>query len=222
MGSMERASDLIFIVDDDPTFARGLARVVAAAGCEPRIYGSAAAFLEAGAPDGGRRACAVLDVRMPGMKGPELYGAMLARDIDLPVIFLTGHGDVRTGVDAMKQGAVDFLEKPVPAELLMRTVRLALERHHKARTQRESRRAIETRVARLTSREREVMDHVIAGRLNKQIAADLDISVKTVKAHRGRVMEKMEARSVAALVAMCRDAAEAPAVPAPRPEAVKP
>jgi FixJ family two-component response regulator len=213
---MERSTDLIFIVDDDPAFARGLARVVAAAGCEPRIYGSAAAFLEAGAADGGRRTCALLDVRMPGMKGPELYSAMLARNIDAPVIFLTGHGDVRTGVDAMKRGAVDFLEKPVPAELLMRTVQRALERHEKEREQRDLRRAIAARVARLTSRERQVMDHVIAGRLNKQIAADLDISLKTVKAHRGRVMEKMEARSVAGLVDMCRDAGEESALPAVR------
>ena len=210
------ATDTIFIVDDDRSFARGLARLVEAAGWRAKTYASAAEFLAPGGLDEDSTGCVLLDVRMPGMKGPELYRQMLSRGIDVPVIFLTGHGDVRTSVEAMKLGALDFLEKPVSANVLVGAIRLALARHAERRVQRAQRRDIEARIARLTAREREVLDHVIAGRLNKQIAADLDISLKTVKAHRGKVMEKMEAKSVAALVDMCRDAGEARAMPAQR------
>jgi FixJ family two-component response regulator len=138
------------------------------------------------------------------MKGPELYRAMLARGLDLPVIFLTGHGDVPTSVDAMKLGAVDFLEKPVGGEVLVGAIRAALARQTERRRLDAERREIEARFAKLSPREREVMSHVIAGRLNKQIAADLGISLKTVKAHRAKVMEKTGAGSVAALVDLCR------------------
>ena len=148
----------------------------------------------------------LLDVRMPGMRGPELYRTMLERKIDLPVIFLTGHGDVATSVDAMKRGAVDFLEKPVRADQLVSAIRTAIARHGVERKRAGVRREIEARLALLSRREREVMGHVIAGRLNKQIAADLAISVKTVKAHRAKVMAKMAAKSVPALVDLCRAA----------------
>ena len=200
-------TDTIFIIDDDASFARGLARLVEAAGWKAQVHGSAVDFLVSGALDG-RAGCVLLDVRMPGMKGPDLYRAMLERGADLPVIFLTGHGNVATSVDAMKLGAVDFLEKPVAAEVLVRTIGLALARGGERRQHREERRGIEERMALLTAREREVMDHVLAGQMNKQIASDLNISLKTVKAHRGRVMEKMQARSVAGLVDMCRAARE--------------
>jgi len=201
---MERATDTVFIVDDDASFSRGLARLVQIAGWRARVFASADEFLAPGAVDPEAPGCVLLDVRMPGIRGPDAHRAMLARGIDLPVIFLTGHGDVPTSVAAMKLGAADFLEKPVPGEVLMGAIRAALQRHANVRTERAHRREIEARLARLTTREREVLDHVVAGRLNKQIAADLDISLKTVKAHRGRVMEKMEARSVAGLVDMCR------------------
>ena len=206
--------DTVYIVDDDQNFARGLGRLIRAAGWEAHAFGSAADFLAA-AGDVSRAGCVLLDVRMPGMKGTELYRAMLARGMDLPVIFLTGHGDVPTSVDAMKLGAVDFLEKPVGGEVLVSTIRGALARHAERRRQDDERREIEARLARLSPREREVMGHVIAGRLNKQIAADLGISLKTVKAHRAKVMEKTDAGSVAALVDMCR-AAGIHAGPAPQ------
>jgi FixJ family two-component response regulator len=205
-------TDTIFIVDDDASFSRSLARLVEAAGWKAQPYTSAAEFLAPGVLDDASEGCVLLDVRMPGMKGPEVYRELLARGVDLPVIFLTGHGDVRTSVEAMKLGALDFLEKPVSAAVLVGAVKLALARHAERRARRAQRRGIEARLARLTTREREVLDHVVAGRLNKQIAADLDISLKTVKAHRGRVMEKMEARSLASLVDMCRS------VEARRPE----
>jgi FixJ family two-component response regulator len=213
------AGEFIYIVDDDPTFGRSIARLLDAAGWQTRIFTSAADLLavDHAAHDA---ACVLLDVRMPGMRGPELYRAMLARRIDLPVIFLTGHGDVPTSVDAMKMGAVDFLEKPVRAEVLIAAVRAALARHAEHRAREEKRRGIEQRIARLSPREREVMLHVIGGRLNKQIAFDLGIAEKTVKVHRANVMDKMEARSVPALVDACRDAGLGPLDPAasaPRP-----
>jgi FixJ family two-component response regulator len=201
--------DTVYIVDDDASFARGIARLVEAAGWRPRVFASADAFL--GERHGRETAaCAVLDVRMPGMKGPELQRAMVEAGIDFPVIFLTGHGDVATSVEAMKHGAIDFLEKPVPAQVLVAAIRSALVRHAEARARERERRTLEERIARLSPREREVMGHVIAGRLNKQIAADLGIAEKTVKAHRGKVMEKMEAGSIAALVDLCRAAGIAP------------
>jgi FixJ family two-component response regulator len=178
-----RLTDTVLIVDDD-----------------------AAEFLSAHAASQFDSGCVVLDVRMPGMGGPELHRAMLERKIALPVVFLTGYGDVPTSVDAMKMGAVDFLEKPVRGEALLATVRSALARQAAGRTHALEVRDIETRIARLTPREREVMEHVVRGRLNKQIAFDLGISMKTVKVHRAKVMEKMRARSVATLVELCREA----------------
>jgi FixJ family two-component response regulator len=178
-------------------------------------FGSAEAFLERASYAG--TGCVILDVRMPGMKGPELHEQLAQLGIDLPVIYLTGHGDVPTGVKAMKDGAVDFLLKPVEDEDLLSTVAQALERHAAQRARAHELGQSNARLARLSSREREVMELVIAGRLNKQIAYDLGISEKTVKAHRGRVMEKVEVRSVAELVRLC----EAAGIP-PRSNAAKP
>ena len=201
-----RSPETIFIVDDDATFARSVSRLIRAAGWKPEVYCSAADFLARGHLDEGACGCVLLDVKMPGMKGPDLYREMLERRMTLPVVFLTGYGDVPTSVDAMKLGAVDFLEKPVPGELLVRTVRTALERHSAGLEQERGRRDVEARLALLSPREREVMRHVIGGRLNKQIAADLGISVKTVKVHRAKVMEKMRVSSVAELVDLCHTA----------------
>ena len=183
-------------------FARSLARLVGAAGWNTKVYSSAGEFLASG--HGEDPGCVLLDVRMPDMGGPDVYRAMIKRQIALPVIFLTGHGDVPTSVDAMKLGAVDFLEKPVVAATLVGTIRTALARDAAQRERESARREVATRIASLTPREFEVMGHVITGRLNKQIAADLGISLKTVKAHRARVMTKMDAKSVAVLVDLCR------------------
>jgi FixJ family two-component response regulator len=200
----ERTLETVYIVDDDVTFARGLARLVGAAGWNAQVFASADEFLAAGHGEERETGCVLLDVRMPGMRGIDVYRAMIERRIDLPVIFLTGYGDVPTSVDAMKLGAVDFLEKPVRGEVLVGTIHTALARHAAHRERDRERRLVEARVASLSPREREVMGHVITGRLNKQIAADLGISLKTVKAHRARVMQKMDAKSVAALVDLCR------------------
>jgi FixJ family two-component response regulator len=192
----------VYIVDDDAMFARGLSRLVVAAGWDTKVFARADEFLAR--VDGDTTGCVLLDVRMPGMKGPELHRAMVDRGVALPVVFLTGHGDVRTSVEAMKLGAVDFLEKPVQRERLVAAIGEAIARGARERERRLEAAAARARVDSLSRREREVLTHVIGGRLNKQIAADLRISLKTVKAHRANVMRKMDAGSVAELVALCR------------------
>jgi FixJ family two-component response regulator len=200
-----RPTDTVLIVDDDAGQRASLARLMRVAGLDVKSFGSADEFLNAHAAAQFDSGCVVLDVRMPGMGGPELHRAMLERNIALPVVFLTGFGDVSTSVDAMKMGAVDFLEKPVRGEALLATVKGALARQAAGRTRALEVREIELRIARLTPREHQVMEHVVRGRLNKQIAFDLGISLKTVKVHRAKVMEKMQARSVAALVELCHE-----------------
>lgn len=195
------ASATIFIVDDDASVRKGLARLMRSAGWNAESFPSANEFLTRPAFTG--TGCAVLDVRMPGITGPELYEQMIRHNVSLPVIFLTGHGDVPTSVQEMKLGAVDFLEKPVDDEVLLKSVRLALERHSAGRAREQERAAIRDRVRQLTRREREVMQYVIAGCLNKQIADQLGIAERTIKVHRGRLMHKMQVASVAELVRLC-------------------
>ena len=144
--------------------------------------------------------CIVLDVRMPGMSGLELYEKMNLRRCTLPVIFITGHGDVPMAVSALKKGAVDFIEKPFNDKELLRVIGQCLERERATREQRQREGEAARRLAGLTEREREVMDLVLAGKLNKQIADVLNISIKTVEVHRARIMDKMGVRSVAELV----------------------
>ena len=205
---MDRTDATIFIVDDDPSVRKSLLRLIRSAGWQGEAFASAQEFLAQAAF--ARAGCVVLDVRMPGMTGPELRDLMAAQEISLPVIFLTGHGDIPTGVDAMKKGAVDFLQKPVDDEVLLQAIQHALERHAEAQIHREELERIQARLLRLTPREREVLAYVIGGCLNKQIAAVLAITEKTVKVHRGFVMHKMEAASVAELVRKCETAGIAP------------
>lgn len=195
---MNERETRVFVVDDDPSVRGALARLLRSAGWSVEAFASAEEFL-ARLPYSGT-ACVVLDVRMPDMTGPELHGRLAEKRHPLPVVFLTGHGDVPMGVQAMKNGAVDFLLKPVDDDVLLEAIHSAIERHASQRARERELRDIETRLARLSPREREVMEHVFRGRRNKQIAADLGIAEKTVKAHRGQVMQKMEVRSVAELV----------------------
>ena len=185
---------LVCIVDDDATVRESLARLLRAEGWTPATYASAEAFLER--QPLGEVGCILLDYQMPGMSGLQLQRALAERGAAPPIVFLTGHGELTSGVQAMKLGALDFLAKPADAGVLVQVVRKALARAGE-------RAALAARLARLSAREREVMAHVLRGRLNKQIAADLDIAIQTVKQHRGRVMEKMEVRSVAALAKLC-------------------
>ena len=191
----------VFIIDDNAEVRRSLERLMRSAGLAAETFASAQVFLER-APYAGT-GCVILDVRMPGMSGTALHEQLARLGIDLPVVYLTGYGDVRTGVKAMKDGAVDFLLKPFEDEVMLATVSQALARHATQRERERERSRRGALLARLSAREREVMECVIAGRLNKQIAFDLGISEKTVKAHRGRVMEKAEVRSVAELVRLC-------------------
>ena len=184
----------VFIVDDDGAVRTALSRLLRAAGCDVETFASADAFLARDAYAG--PGCLVLDVQMKGLTGMELQGRLAAGECELPIVFLTAHGDIPMSVEAMKQGAVDFLTKPVDESLLLPAVRAAIE-------QSEARHAVRERVAALTRREFEVMRCVLTGALNKQIAAHLGIAEKTVKIHRGRVMSKMGVPSVAELVRMC-------------------
>lgn len=196
-----RSGPVVCVVDDDAAVRASLVRLLAATGWQAAAYASAEELL-AHRPLADI-ACMLLDIRMPGMSGLDLQ-RQLARDgVAPPVVFLTGHHDVSVGVDAMKLGAVDFLVKPVEADVLVAVVRKALEHHTDERQRTLERETCAAKVRRLSVREREVLEHVIRGRLNKQIAADLDIAEQTVKQHRGRVMEKMGVRSVAELVRVC-------------------
>ena len=202
----------VFIVDDDPSARKGLLWLVRSAGWQGEGFASAREFLERPVFSG--IGCVILDVRMPGMSGPELRDVMSARNVSLPVIFLTGHGDVPMSVDAMKKGAEDFLQKPVNDEALLQAIRRALERHAAAQLHRQEVERVQSRMQRLTPREREVLEYVIGGCLNKHIAAVLQIAEATVKQHRGIVMHKMEVTSVPELVRQCEIAGIAPRTPA--------
>ena len=192
--------ETVFLVDDDPAVLKSLSRLLDSAGFRPRPFGSPDAFLEAFEP--AAEGCIVLDLSMPGRDGLELQEALAKRGSELPVIFLTGRGDVPQSVRAMKRGAVDFLSKPVEDEVLLASIREALSRDRERRSGRGERAAILARLETLTERERQVLDGVAEGRLNKQIGGALGIAEKTVKVHRARAMEKMQAGSVAELVRM--------------------
>jgi FixJ family two-component response regulator len=199
---MKPAAGSVFIVDDDAGMRNALARLFRSAGHEAEAFASPREFL--GRLPCAGAACLVLDISMPEMSGPELQDLMAEKGIALPIVFLTGHGDIPASVRAMKKGAADFLLKPVDGDVLLQVVDAALQRHAAGLARHDELQAIAGRAARLSAREREVMQHVIRGRINKQIAAELGISVKTVKAHRGRVMAAMGYRSLAELVRACQ------------------
>jgi len=191
---------LIFMVDDQAGVLKALGRLLNAAGFSSQAYTSAQAFLDSG--NAAAPGCLILDLAMPEMDGFALQKALAAQGSDLPLIFLSGHAGIRDGVQAMKAGAADFLTKPVDEDALIHAVQQALERNRIARNTRLERDNVVARLASLTAREREVMDLIIEGKLNKQIADTLVLAEKTVKIHRARVMNKMQVRSVAVLVSL--------------------
>lgn len=195
---MSRAAPTVLVVDDDPSVLKALARLLRSIDLNVATFASSQEFLEQVEP--GIHGCLILDVAMPCLNGLELQQELAARDIELPIIFLTGNGDIPTSVQAMKQGAVDFLTKPVDDHDLIEAIHAAIEKDCMIRRTRAELAEIREKLATLTLREREVLGHVVAGRLNKQIAADLGIVEKTIKVHRAHLMAKLKVRSVAELV----------------------
>lgn len=193
-----QAPSTIFIVDDDEAVRDSLRWLLEANGYHVRAFAGAEAFLEVYNPS--EVGVLIADVRMPGMSGLELQEALLARKAPLPIVFITGHGDVPMAVSTMKKGAVDFLEKPFNEadlrSIVANMLTHAIERVHQVEEQR-SQQAV---LSRLTAREHQVLERIVAGRLNKQIAGDLNISIKTVEAHRANIMEKLEVTTVADLM----------------------
>jgi FixJ family two-component response regulator len=192
------AAPLVFLVDDDASVRKSLARLVKTAGYEAELFASVRDFLARAPYDG--PCCLVLDVRMPGLTGLDLQEALRVAGQHLAIVFITGHRDVPVSVKAMKAGAVDFLTKPVDAETLLGAIRQAVARTLTDRRRQARVTEIRGRIATLTPREAAVFALVVTGMLNKQIGAELGIAEKTVKVHRARVMEKMQAGSLAELV----------------------
>jgi FixJ family two-component response regulator len=213
---MNGATGTVFIVDDEGVVRSALSRLLTAAGYQVRAFESATHFLEE--QDADTPGCLLLDVCLPGLSGIELQRALDGSPRTRPIVFLTGTGDVPTSVQAMKAGAVDFLTKPIGSAKLFAAIEQGMKRDAEERLERATRNAIDQRLKILTPREREVMEHVIRGRLNKQIAADIRTGEKTVKVHRARVMSKLGVRSVPELVqlAMRAGVATAPTIHAPR------
>jgi FixJ family two-component response regulator len=208
----------IFLVDDDPAVRKALSRVLLAENWNVQSLDSAEAFLAHGARAG--PGCLVLDVTMPGIDGLALQRRLSEERHALPIVFLTGHGDIPMSVAAMKGGAVDFLTKPVNADALVRAVRAALDQDASTRHSRAESADLEERLASLTPREREVLVAIVKGKLNKQIAGDLGIVEQTVKFHRAKIMERMRVRTVAELMHVAARLGVGPdASDAPRPGA---
>ncbi len=195
---------LVNLVDDDAALRDSLRWLLESAGHRVADYASAEGFLDAFDPV--QRGCLVLDIRMPGMSGLELQDELGRRGSRLPIIFITGHGDVPTAVTAVKKGAFEFVEKPFNDQEFLRLIERAVERDANVRAETDGQRAFQERLAGLTQREREVMDLIVAGRRNREIAEALQVSIKTVEAHRAKVMQKTGVASLAELVQLIHSA----------------
>jgi two-component system, LuxR family, response regulator FixJ len=201
---MNAINPTVFVVDDDLSVRRALRRLIESVGLPVETYGSAAEFLAK--YERGRPGCLLLDVRMPGLGGLELQDRLIGEHKSIPIVFLTGHGDVPMTARAMKAGAIDFIPKPFNEQELLEAVTRALEYDRQQRETESHRVRVLDRVSQLTPREREVFTLVASGKMNKEIAAEFGISEKTIKVHRARVMEKMGAESLAELVLLAQTA----------------
>jgi FixJ family two-component response regulator len=208
---MNEAAPIVFVIDDDPSVLKSLARLLCSIELNIATFATPEAFLNQFQP--GIHGCLVLDFAMPNLNGLELQQELAARNSELPVIFLTGRGDIPMSVQAMKQGAVDFLTKPVNDHDLIEAIHAAIEKNRMIQKARAEQNEIRKKLATLTPREREVLDHVVSGKLNKQIAADLGTVEKTIKVHRGHLMTKLKVRSLADLVRLAERAGIMPIAP---------
>jgi FixJ family two-component response regulator len=197
---MKETDAIVFVVDDDEPMRESLRNLIRSVGLRVELYSSAQEFLGSNRPD--VPSCLVLDVRLPGLSGLELQRRITEAGMEIPIVFITGYGDIPMTVNAMKAGAVEFLAKPFRDQDLVEAIQQALERDRKAHEQRAAQEALRGRYASLTPREREVMARVVAGLLNKQVGVELGMSETTVKIHRHQVMEKMGAGSLPDLVRM--------------------
>jgi FixJ family two-component response regulator len=204
LGARPMIEPTVHVVDDDPSFVRALSRLLRANGFRVQTYSSAEAFL--GRERAGDPGCVIADLRMPAMDGLDLQSALRGMPNTLPILFLTGQAETASIVRAMRGGAEDFLEKTAKLEVLFDAVRRALARDEQAREQRNQHQALQARFNSISSREREVLGHILQGRLNKQIASDLGIHERTVKVHRKSIMVKLKIRSVAALARLSQEA----------------
>jgi FixJ family two-component response regulator len=197
---MSSEQPVVFIVDDDASVRKGLTNLMRSVGLKVEAFGTAQEFLAANRPDA--PGCLVLDVRLPGLSGLDLQRQLLEADIQMPIIFITGHGDIQMSVEAMKAGAVEFLTKPFREQALLDAVQQAIERDREGHAQRAALAELRGRYQTLTSREQEIMTFVVRGLLNKQIAGELGSTEATVKVHRAKLMHKMKADSLADLIRM--------------------
>jgi len=197
---MTEPAPIVFVVDDDPSVRRAIKRLVGSVGLEVELFGSAQEFLRSKRPDA--PSCLVLDVRLPGISGLDFQRELARANIHIPIIFITGHGDIPMSVRAMKAGAVEFLTKPFRDQDLLDAIQVALERDRARRQQEAEIAVLQERFESLTPREREVLPLVVSGLLNKQIAAEIGTSETTAKVHRSQLMRKMGADSLADLVRM--------------------
>ncbi|PWU09444.1 MAG: hypothetical protein C5B50_27440, partial [Verrucomicrobia bacterium] len=198
------SSAAVFLIDDDPSFRAAVGRLLKAGGYALELFSSATEFLSQATAE--RRGCIVVDLQMPGLNGLEFQEALSKTTNPIPLIFLSAHGDIPASVRAVKQGAEDFLTKPVKKDTLFAAIERALAREAVERRQRADHESVRSRFGRLTPREREVLTHVLAGKLNKQIAVTLGTSERTIKAHRANIMAKLQVDSVAQLVHLAHEA----------------
>ena len=210
---MSENEPIVFIVDDDDSVRKSLARLITSVGLKVETFSFANAFLKRDSYDG--PACLVLDVRMPGLSGLDLQAELAKAECTLSIVFITGHGNIPMSVQAIKAGAVDFLEKPFDEQALLDAVHLGIQKDRAAKEKQAELREIQERVESLTPREREVFALVVTGMLNKQIAFEMGISEKTIKVHRARVMQKMQAESLADLVRLAEKAGVKPVTRSP-------